>query len=319
MDLKSLKEKIYAGEDVSRDEAIALQYMENKEELYSAANEIREHFTGNVFDTCSIINAKSGQCSEDCKWCSQSVYHKTHAEVYPLLDAEVIIEAARYNASKGIGKFSLVTSGKKVSGKLAENLCSIYKRLNEEVEIELCASLGLVSKDVLKMLKESGVKNYHCNLETAPSFFGKLCTTHTAEEKIETLKNAKEAGLNVCSGGIIGMGETFVDRVDWAITLRDLGVMSIPLNILNPIKGTKLENAERLSDEEILTTFAMFRFVNPKAMIRFAGGRLQIEHIQEKALIGGINAALMGDMLTTSGSGIDNDKEMIERLGFVLK
>ena len=168
------------------------------------------------------------------------------------------------------------------------------------------------------MLKESGVKNYHCNLETAPSFFANLCTTHTSEEKIETLKNAKSAGLNVCSGGIIGMGESFADRVDWAITLRELGVMSIPLNILNPIKGTKLENAERLSDEEILTTFAMFRFVNPKAMIRFAGGRLQIEHIQEKALMGGINAALMGDMLTTSGSGIDNDKEMIKRLGFEL-
>lgn len=318
MNINIYKEKILSGENLTKEEIINLCALEDKEALYALANEVRIHFMGNRFDTCSIINAKSGRCSEDCKWCSQSAFHKTDAEVYPLIPAAEAIDMARHNAAKGIGKFSLVTSGKRIAGKEADALCEIYRQLGKEVNIELCASLGLVDKEVLLKLKESGVKNYHCNLETSPRFFKTLCTTHTLEDKLETLKAAKEVGMNVCSGGIMGMGETFEDRVEWALTLRELGVLSIPLNILNPIKGTKLEKVTPLSDEEILTTFAMFRFVNPRAMIRFAGGRLQIEHIQEKAIMAGVNAALMGDLLTTVGSQIDQDKEMIKKLGFFI-
>lgn len=318
MNIKIYKEKILSGENLTKEEVLTLCSIEDKEALYALANEVREHFAGNHFDTCSIINAKSGRCSEDCKWCSQSAFHKTNADVYPLIPVSEAIDMARHNASKGIKKFSLVTSGKRIVGKEADAVCDIYRRLGKEVDIELCASMGLLDKEVLQKLKESGVKNYHCNLETSPRFFKTLCTTHTIEDKLETLKAAKEIGLNICSGGIMGMGESFEDRVDWALTLRELNVMSIPLNILNPIKGTKLENTLPLSDEEVLTSFAMFRLVNPRSMIRFAGGRLQIEHIQEKALKAGVNAALMGDLLTTVGSQIDQDKEMIKNLGFVI-
>ncbi|MEG2494033.1 MAG: biotin synthase BioB, partial [Rikenellaceae bacterium] len=294
MNIKTYKEKIIAGQELTKDEVLSLCSIEDKDSLYSLANQIREHFTGNYFDTCSIINAKSGKCSEDCAWCAQSVFHKTGADVYPLISAEEAIKMARHNAAKGIRKFSLVTSGKRIAGKEADDVCEIYKKLQKEVDIELCASMGLLEKEVLQKLKDSGVKNYHCNLESSPKFFRTLCHTHSIEDKLKTLNTAKEVGLNICSGGIIGMGESFEDRVDWAFTLRELGVTSIPLNILNPIKGTKLEGVSPLSDQEILTTFAMFRLVNPKAMIRFAGGRLQIGHIQEKALLSGINAALMG-------------------------
>ncbi|MBE9487565.1 MAG: biotin synthase BioB [Bacteroidetes bacterium] len=316
MKISEIKEKILNNQNITREEALELNNIKNKEELYKLANEIREHFNGNDFDTCSIINAKSGKCSEDCKWCSQSVFHKTNADIYPLIDTEKIIDNASYNAKKGIRKVSLVTSGKRISGDDAIQIYEIYKTLKKKVNIGLCASMGLVEKSVLQELKNSGVDNYHCNIETSPKIFKTLCTTHSFDEKIETLKNARAVGMNICSGGIIGMGETFEDRVDMALTLRDLGVTSIPLNILNPIKGTKLENTKPLSDEEVLTTFAMFRLVNPKARIRFAGGRLQIEHIQRKALLGGVNAALMGDLLTTVGSKIDEDKKMIEELGY---
>lgn len=318
MNINIYKEKIMAGEDLTKEEILTLCATTDKEALYALANEVREHFTGNRFDTCSIINAKSGRCSEDCKWCSQSAFHQTNADVYALIPASEAVAMARHNADKGIKKFSLVTSGKRISGKEVDAVCDIYRELGKEVDIELCASLGLVDKEVMRKLKESGVKNYHCNLETSPRFFKTLCTTHTIEEKLETLKAAKEAGLNTCSGGIMGMGENFEDRVEWALTLRELGVKSIPLNILNPIKGTKLEGVAPLSDEEVLTTFAMFRLVNPRAMIRFAGGRLQIAHIQEKALQAGVNAALMGDLLTTIGSQIDEDKKMIKKLGFLI-
>ncbi len=317
--INELKEKIVNGKSISNEEACCLASHPEKEELYKAANEIRRHFKGAHLDMCSIVNARSGKCTEDCKWCSQSMFHKTDVEEYELVDVHEASKEAIENAKKGVHKFSLVTSGRKLSYANLEKLCGVYDSIRKASPIQLCASMGLLNRAELEKLKASGVEHYHCNIETAPSFFHELVTTHTLQEKINTIKNALEIGMSVCSGGIIGMGESMEQRIEMAFTLKSLNIMSIPLNILMPVKGTKLENTACLSDEEILTTFALFRFINPAANIRFAGGRSVIAHIQEKALAAGVNAALVGDYLTTTGTKIAEDKVMFEKAGFILK
>lgn len=314
--LSQLEEKVLNGEQITMEEALWLARFAEKEALYAAANRIREHYCGNRMDLCTIVNAKSGKCSEDCKWCAQSSKHKTNIETYDLIDPQEAYQQAKHNESAGAHKFSLVTSGRTISHNHLDKLCSIYKNIAKESRLELCASMGLLDREKLQKLVDSGVKNYHCNIETAPSFFSELCSTHTPEEKIETMKMAREVGLGLCSGGIIGMGETMEQRIEMAITLQELAVESIPLNILNPIAGTPLEKLAPLSDEDILTTIAIFRFVNPKALIRFAGGRTLILHIQDKALKAGINAALVGDLLTTVGVGMKEDIEYFKKSGF---
>lgn len=313
------KQKVLNGIDLSYDEALNLSKTNDKEALYKAADEIREYFCGNIIDLCSITNAKSGACSQDCKWCSQSARHTTNIEEYEVVDKEATVKEALENAAKGVKRHSLVTSGRRVNNKTLDKLIPIYKEIKEKSNISLCASMGLIDEQQLIRLKtEVGIEHYHCNLETAPSFFTNVCTTHTIKEKIETIKNAQKLGIEVCSGGIIGMGETMGHRVELAVTLRDLGVQSIPINILMPVKGTPLQDAKPLSEEEILTTIAIFRFVNPKANLRFAGGRLQIKHFQQKALHAGINAALTGDYLTTTGSNIDEDIRDFTNSGFAI-
>ena len=318
MELTKLKEKIKNGYAISFEEAITLSEIEDKEALYALAGELRLHFLGRNFDTCSIMNARSGRCSEDCKWCAQSACYHTKVEVYPLVSLNEAMEQACYHAKQGARRFSLVTSGRAVNSAETQRLAEIYRAVKKEVPVKLCASLGLLNKEQLQLLRESGVERYHCNLETAPSFFSSLCTTHTVEQKIQTLRWAREAGLKICSGGIIGMGENMKQRIELAFALRDLKADSIPVNILNPIPGTPLENMPPLTDEEILVTFALFRIINPTAHIRFAGGRSKILHIQEKAMQSGISAALIGNLLTTVGPDMENDRQTIERLGFVI-
>ena len=315
--IETYKQKVLAGKALNFDEAMNLTKVENRTDLYKAADEIRIHFCGNTMELCSITNAKSGACSEDCQWCSQSAHHKTEVETYEMVDMDVAVSEAINNGAKGIKRHSLVTSGKRVSNKTLDQLISIYKAITQKSNIGLCASLGLITEDQLARLQaEANISHYHCNLETAPSYFSKLVTTHTIEEKIETIKSAQKLGLKVCSGGIIGMGETMEHRVELAMTLHDLGILSIPINILSPIAGTPLEKTEALTETEILTTIAMFRFVNPTANIRFAGGRLQIKSFQDKALRAGINAAITGDYLTTVGSNINDDIRDFTSAGF---
>lgn len=318
MDLKELEAKIKGGYAIGREEAVALSRLENKEPLYALADRIRIHFNGDRLETCSIMNARSGHCGENCKWCAQSRFHSTKIDTYPMVDIASAVEMARNNARKGVDKFSLVTSGKRLSGSDFDQACRIYDAIREVSGIALCASMGLIGREQMERLKACGVTSYHCNLETAPSYFGELCTTHTQEEKIETLNHARELGMNVCSGGIIGMGETMEQRIELALKLREIGADSIPMNILDPIPGTPLEHIKPLAAEEVLTTFALFRLINPAAKIRFAGGRSRIASVQEQALRGGINAALVGDLLTTVGSDIETDRAMFERLGFRL-
>ena len=316
MEIIRLEEKIAAGYRLGYDEALELMRTTSPGELYELAHRLRTRYQGKRIDTCSIMNARSGRCSEDCKWCAQSKFHKTDIDVYPLVGETEAVQEAAHNASKGVGRFSLVTSGRTLTDAETDRVCAIYRRIGREVPIRLCASLGLLTREQLVKLRESGVEHYHCNMETAPSYFSKLCSTHTPEEKIRTIEWAKEAGLKICSGGIIGMGESAEQRIEFAVTLQKIGAVSIPVNVLNPIPGTPLADVAPLTDTEVLVTMAMMRIINPEANIRLAGGRNMIKDLEEKALYCGISASIVGDLLTTIGSDIDTDKAMFRRCGF---
>lgn len=311
-----MEQRIKDGYRLSWDEAVELAHRTPTEELCALADGLRRHFHGDFIDTCSIMNARSGRCTEDCKWCSQSKFHRTDIEVYPLVGAAEAVAQACHNARKGVRRFSLVTSGRAMTDAEIDRAAAIYVETGRAADISLCASMGLLSEAQLRKLYDAGVRRYHCNLETAPSYFPKLCTTHTTQEKIETIRRAQHVGMEVCSGGIIGMGETLEQRIELAVTLRELGVRSIPLNILNPIPGTALEGMPPMGDDEILRSAAIFRIVVPDAHIRFAGGRTLIKHLERRLLHSGVSASIMGDMLTTSGSDIDSDKRMFGEEGF---
>lgn len=284
-------------------------------ELLEQANKLRVENHQNNFDSCSIMNARSGRCSEDCKWCSQSRHHDCEIEIYPMVSIDEAVNHALDNHNKGIKRFSLVTSGKALCSAEVDKAYDLYQAIRQNCNIFLCASMGLLNRVQLQKLYDAGVRRYHCNIETAPSFFSNLCSSHTIEQKVETINLAKAVGMEICSGGIIGMGETMEQRIEMALFLKDLGVDSVPINVLNPIAGTKLQHMEPLSDEELLRSFAMFRIVMPDKHIRFAGGRTQFNHIAERALMGGVSGAIMGDLLTTLGASVEQDKKMIEKLG----
>lgn len=313
-----LKEKIISGGEIDREEARFLQEAD-LEELCEAANVIREHFCQNGFDICTIINGKSGRCSENCKYCAQAGCYATSVETYPLVSTEKIVEDARYNADGGVLRYSIVTSGRCLNKKEIEQVCESIRTVKEEVEIEVCVSFGLLEEEDFVKLKEAGVSRVHNNLETSRRYFKEVCTTHTYDEKIAAIKAAQRAGLSVCSGGIMGIGETMEDRIDMAFTLRELGVNSVPVNMLNPIAGTPLENQPILTAEEMRRIVAVYRFILPKASIRLAGGRGLMEDKGVKCFQSGANAAISGDMLTTSGITIEKDMEMLQKLGFVPK
>lgn len=314
-DIERLKNRVLAGDAITPEEALTLSTTPDKEALYAAADQIRKHFMGDAIDMCSIMNAQSGRCSEDCKWCSQSRHFKTGVPEYPLVSEEEGVKMAVANSQQGVGRFSLVTSGRALKPKQVKQACDIYRAIGKQSPIRLCASMGLLRKPELEKLKEAGVERYHCNIETAPSHFPTLCSTHTFADKERTIRDAQAIGMKVCSGGIFGMGENMAQRIEMAFALREMDIDSIPINVLNPIEGTPLQGSQPLPDEEILTTIALFRFINPTAHLRFAGGRNLIFHIQEKALSAGMSAALVGDYLTTLGANIEQDKAMFRRLG----
>ncbi|AAO34803.1 biotin synthase [Clostridium tetani] len=316
-----IEEKIYSDEDITFNEAITLfqsSYDKNLNNLLDAANRIRNKFNGNIVDLCSIMNAKSGRCSEDCKFCAQSEHYNTNIKKYNMINMSDALNLAKENKEHGINRFSLVTSGKALTSNDFEKALEIYKEINKRVNINLCASLGILSYNQLLQLKNVGVTMYHHNLETSREYYNKICTTHSYDERIETINNAKKAGLMVCSGGIIGMGETITDRIKLAFELKSLQIQSIPINILNPVKGTPLEYTKRLEQNDILKTIAIFRFINPKASIRLAGGRNLIDNFGKGCFRAGANATISGNYLTTSGNKINDDIEMIKSLGLSL-
>lgn len=322
LNITNLKDKILEGYEITFEEAKALiniDHINDKdsmEELISCANEIRKSFSGNSLDLCTIMNVKNGNCSEDCKYCAQSAHYKTNITPYSFLKEEDIIERAKDVESKGAHKFSMVSSGRGPSDLEIDKICSIYKKLGEETNISLCGSFGILKEGQAEKLRDSGVKMYHHNLESSREFYKTLCSTHTFEDRVNTIKLVQKAGLKVCSGGIIGMGESEIDRINLAFELRKLNVDSVPINILTPVEGTPYENNPPLHKMEIIKTISVFRFILPKAQIRYAGGRMQLEDLQELGLKAGVNAMLTGDFLTTTGSNIENDKELAKRMEF---
>lgn len=310
-----LAEEIINGRRITRQDDLTFFLDCNLDELCEGADRIRKHFVGDKVDLCSIINGRSGKCPEDCKYCAQSAHNHTDCEVYDFLPEEDIVKACKLNESEGVDRFSIVTAGKALSGEEFEKAVHAYETMNKECDIELCASMGFLNAEQLHRLHEAGVTSYHHNIETSRRNFPNICTTHTYDEKIATIKMAQEEGFCVCSGGIIGMGETWEDRLDMAVSLAELGIMSIPINTLMPIHGTPLENLKQLSEEDILRTIAFFRYINPEANVRLAAGRALVTNDGEAAFSGGASATITGNMLTTSGSTIESDKKLLRGLG----
>lgn len=288
----------------------------DKDALYRAADQIRRHFHGDHFDLCSIINAKSGNCSENCRFCAQSARHHTGVDTYKVIPEDEAMAQARDNDQHGVHRISLVTSGRSLAPETVAELRHLFEKMTEETSMLFCASAGLLDERIASDLYAAGVRRYHCNLEASKNFFPKVCTTHTWAEKVATLQLARNTGMSLCSGGIIGMGESMEDRLDMAFELRELEVRSIPVNILTAIPGTPLAELAPLCLDEVLTTVALYRFINPLAVIRMAGGRQQLGVEQYRCFTAGANGAIVGNYLTTTGSGIQGDLEQLSSLGF---
>ena len=309
---KIMKEAEYS---VSYKKACELATLSGKDalDLIVCANKIRTKFKKyNVF-TCSIINARSGSCSEDCAFCAQSAHHRTGIDTYPLLSEQELVDNAIRMHEAGATKYSMVTSGYMLTNKDIETICRAAAIIKEKTDLTICASLGMLTESMAGQLKESGITTYHHNLETARSYFGKICTTHDYDEDIETVKSAGSAGLKVCCGGIMGLGETWEQRAELAFTLKELDIDSIPINFLNPIPGTRMEKRPLMSPMEALKSVALFRFINPEKDITICGGReVTLRDYQSWIFMAGANGLMLGNYLTTKGRSIKMDMEMIE-------
>jgi biotin synthase len=286
------------------------------ESLMLAADEVRRYFRGTKTSLCTIVNGRSGTCSEDCKFCAQSSYYATDAAVYDIMPIPSILAAAKAAAQSGVHHFSIVTSGGYLTDVLLEALIPVYQQIKAETDLLLCASHGMLTEKQAQRLKSAGVSTYHHNLESSRKFYPTICTTHTYDERIETVRRCQNAGLAVCSGGILGLGESMADRIALAYELKALGVRSIPINLLMPIAGTPMAMQVPLSTDEVLRSLAMFRLICPEADIRLAGGRMKLGKHVENALTGGVNALMVGNYLTTLGSSVEADFKMMAMLGY---
>ena len=315
-DVVELKDKVLNGYKVTKEDALNLIDVP-LDDLTSAADEIRHHFCGNKFDACTLINIKNGRCSEDCKFCAQSNHYNTDIDIYPILSKEELKERSLAILDAGFERISYVASGRKISDKEFNVISEALEELNNERDdFHVCVSLGLLTKEQINTLKKLNVERIHNNLESSRDYFKEICTTHSYDDKLETIDDIRSENIMVCSGGIFGMGETFEDRIDLALILRNLGVKSIPINVLNPIKGTPVENNEILSNDEVCRLIAIFRFINPDAFIRMAGGRSLLGDNGRKAFQSGANAGILGNMLTTAGVEIEEDLKLLDELGF---
>ncbi|MBI5816766.1 MAG: biotin synthase BioB [Nitrospinae bacterium] len=326
MDLiRHCEAKASGNEPLTWDEAVSLMKLPAVHiyDLIASANRVRRQFKGNEISLCSIINARSGKCPEDCAFCSQSVHATSDAPVYGLVAKDAILDGARSAIAGGAHKYGIVTSGYGFNGGNGDadldSIKSAIAGMKESVDIHRCASLGVITEQTARDLKTAGLEEYHHNLETARSFFPDICTTHDYEEDVDTVRAVKSAGLRACCGGIFGMGETEEQRVEMAFTLRELDVDSVPLNFLNPIKGTRLENATPLAPLEILKIIAVYRMILPAKDIKVAGGREKnLRDLQAMMFAAGANSTMVGNYLTTYGRPAEEDLRMIDDLGLTV-
>jgi len=283
--------------------------------LMAGADRIRKANRGDEIEVCAISNVRSGNCSENCSFCSQSGHHKTAAPAYDYIQSTDLLEQAQRAREWGASDFGVVSKGWGVrSDRERQQLGDYFKTMSDHSDIGRCASLGVLTERTAGELKAMGLENYHHNLETAESFFDHVCTTHTYQENIDTIRHARDAGLRVCAGGILGMGESLDQRIELAVKLRELGVESVPLNFLNPQEGTPMGSLDPMSPFEILQSIAIFRYLLPRAEIRIAGGRQFLGDMQSMIFMAGASGIMIGDYLTTRGRSVDDDLQMFKDL-----
>jgi len=317
-----LADKIISGERITEKEAVTLLKAQTPEDIFTcmgAANRIRAHYKKTIVQLCGILNAKSGKCSENCSFCNQSAHHNTSSPEYDMISSEKIVQQAEDLEANNATSVGIVTSGRGIKSlKDIETICAALQKMRDCSPVCRCASLGIVSKETLLKLKESGLQRYHHNLETSESFFPSVCTTHSYQERVDTIKTAKELGLKVCSGALFGLGESPEQRLELALSLRELDVDKIPLNFLSPIKGTPSENNKPLTPLEIFKVISLYRFVLPNKDIGVCGGReINLRGLQPLIYIAGANATMVGNYLTTSGRNVKEDLRDIKDLGLV--
>lgn len=314
--VQKLKQKVMDGKEITKEEAMTLAEAD-LDELCQAADEIRKHFCGNVFDICSCINVKGGKCSEDCKFCPQSCFNdKVEVKPHTLIGSDQMLEEAAYMAQKGVVRCDLVSFGRRLPKDDVRKIVQDIERIRKETGIAVCCSFGLLDREDCEMLKKAGITRLHNNLESSRTFFTGVCSSHSTDDKMATLRAARAAGLTLCSGCLINLGESMEDRIELALMERELGVKSIPVNVLNPIKDSPFEDQKPMTNEEFCRTVAVFRFLLPDASIRLAAGRVFIEDHGKRALSSGANAAITGDFLMTGGMSIDSDMAMAKELGY---
>ena len=317
--IDTMVEKALEGQSISNDQALQLESFTNEEldYLFIGTDRIRDKFKGEDVKICSIVNAKSGRCVEDCSFCAQSSSFQTDAPETELMSVEEMVAAAKEAEAFGANEFSIVASGTRMDDRQElDKVIAAVRRIKAETKLETCCSLGLMELDDLKELKAAGLDRCHHNLETAASFFNEIVTTHTYEDEVKAVQNAKEAGLQVCVGGIFGMGETFAQRVELAFSIRELGTQSLPINFLKPIDGTGLDHLETIEYYDALKTIALLRLVLPKIDLFVCGGREEVmTDKQEQLFSAGANGILGGNYLTTKGQDPKRDIEMIQSLG----
>ncbi|MDD2852569.1 MAG: biotin synthase BioB [Desulfuromonadaceae bacterium] len=313
-----IAESVLAGRALGADDAVKLSGVSGTDRylLFAEAARIRDHFVGPVVHLCSIINAKSGRCAENCAFCAQSAHHDTGVDIYPLVDEDEIVRCATRAEQNGASCYGIVTSGTRINkGEELDRVCRTVARIKSETAVSPSCSLGIMDQETALRLKNAGMETYHHNLETSRSFFPTICSTHDYEDDVATIRAAKMVGLRVCCGGIFGLGETFAQRIEMALTLRELEVDSIPLNFLNPMPGTKLESANNLTPLECLNIIAVYRFLLPDKQLSVCGGREKnLRELQSWMFLAGANGTMTGNYLTTPGRSPELDRQMLQDL-----
>lgn len=316
--IKNITDRIISGGCLTEEEALALSTVAGSDRyaLYMAANAVKEFFVGDKVSLCSIINAKSGRCTENCAFCAQSAHHSSNVPIYPLLDEDALVQGAYKAEACGSVCYGIVTSGTGISpGDELERICRALKRIRKETHITPSCSLGILNDQTARMLKDAGSGTYHHNLETARSFFPYICSTHDYEDDVSTVRAAKRSGMKVCSGGIFGLGESAAQRIEMAYTLKELEVDSVPLNFLNPIEGTRLSGADNITPQECLIAIALYRLILPDKMITVCGGREKnLRDLQSWMFFAGANGTMIGNYLTTTGRNTEDDWQMLRDL-----